>query len=343
MTVIIRSYVTVGIAIAGASVWLAAAHDTTAVPPAWAALRLTSVDSPLPLSPAPSGPCSDPLCIDLFGHAAASPIPPGLAAAFVSPAVTPTNPVLSLIGIFIGNGADAPANCTGAACNGGNAGILFGSGGNGANGGTGGNAGLLGNGGSGGAGNAAGVAGGTGGNGGLLFGNGGVGGTGGVGANGGDGGNAGLLFGGGGAGGAGGSGATGASGAAQSSHRPRVAPTTVTPPSRLRLDRLPASPAVQVPQAVRGRRAAPAVAARTRTAVSLPPVVSAVQAEKADPALRAATVAAAVRLTPVRVSPRAESAAQAEQVATALMELLAAQADPGERAGAAPSCWASAV
>ena len=44
---------------------------------------------------------------------------------------------------FIGNGADALADCVGDACNGGNGGILFGNGGDGANGGRGGNAGFF--------------------------------------------------------------------------------------------------------------------------------------------------------------------------------------------------------
>ena len=59
-----------------------------------------------------------------------------------------------IVGLFVGNGTDAAANCTGAACNGGRAGILIGDGGSGANGGAGGRAGLLfGNGGNGGNGN----------------------------------------------------------------------------------------------------------------------------------------------------------------------------------------------
>ena len=53
-------------------------------------------------------------------------------------------------GMLIGNGLDAADDCTGTACNGGNAGLLFGNGGAGKNGGTGGNAGLIGNGGAGG-------------------------------------------------------------------------------------------------------------------------------------------------------------------------------------------------
>ncbi len=128
-------------------------------------------------------------------------------------------PIIGPGGWLIGNGLDAAADCTGTACNGGNAGLLWGSAGDGANGGNGGNAGLFGTGGAGGAG-VAGVnngAGGNGGNGGLLFGNGGVGGNGangGPGEPGGDGGAGGnaLLFGSGGAGGAGGIGGAGAAG-----------------------------------------------------------------------------------------------------------------------------------
>lgn len=47
-------------------------------------------------------------------------------------------------GWLVGNGVDAASDCVGAACNGGNGGLLFGNGGAGANGGNGGNAGWLG-------------------------------------------------------------------------------------------------------------------------------------------------------------------------------------------------------
>ncbi|TFV61171.1 hypothetical protein E4P42_03100, partial [Mycobacterium sp. PS03-16] len=88
-------------------------------------------------------------------------------------------------GWLIGNGIDAQAGCTGDACNGGNAGLLFGRGGDGLNGGRGGDGGLFfGRGGDGGTGVTGGV-GGRGGNGGLFFGTGGDGGTGGAGAAGG--------------------------------------------------------------------------------------------------------------------------------------------------------------
>jgi hypothetical protein len=38
------------------------------------------------------------------------------------------DPFTALIGMFTSNGADAAANCVGSACNGGNAGLFFGSG-----------------------------------------------------------------------------------------------------------------------------------------------------------------------------------------------------------------------
>ena len=77
---------------------------------------------------------------------------------------------------LIGNGADAPLDCVGTACDGGLGGYLFGNGGRGANGGKGGDAGLFGHGGAGGAATVAGAAGGAGGRGGLLLGDGGRGG-----------------------------------------------------------------------------------------------------------------------------------------------------------------------
>ncbi|MDP9115700.1 MAG: hypothetical protein M3O28_00225, partial [Actinomycetota bacterium] len=69
---------------------------------------------------------------------------PSLGAAAVPPSYPISDLISGLISVFISNGADAAADCTGDACNGGNAGLLFGSGGAGANGGTGGNAGLWG-------------------------------------------------------------------------------------------------------------------------------------------------------------------------------------------------------
>lgn len=119
-------------------------------------------------------------------------------------------------GILIGNGFSySSVTCASTVqCDGGKAGLLYGSGGNGFNGGNGGRAGMIGNGGSGGAGSK--FFGGSGGNGGSagLFGNGGAGGDAErtvPGGQGGDGGSAGLIFG---NGGSGGSGATYAPGGA---------------------------------------------------------------------------------------------------------------------------------
>lgn len=148
----------------------------------------------------------------------------GLLTGFINQVVAGVQsggPVVGPGGWLFGNGLDAAATCTGAACNGGNGGLLWGNGGNGANGGNGGNAGLFGKGGTGAAGTVAGQAGGNGGAGGLLLGDGGDGGQGANGANGvygvsaaqaggagGNGGSAGL-FGDGGKGGAGGQGGQG--------------------------------------------------------------------------------------------------------------------------------------
>ncbi|WP_059020358.1 hypothetical protein [Mycobacterium sp. M26] len=73
--------------------------------------------------------------------------PSGQAAAKTVALATPVANVnirdVPIIGIFIGNGADAQPGCVGTACNGGNAGLLFGNGGNGLDGGTGGNGGFF--------------------------------------------------------------------------------------------------------------------------------------------------------------------------------------------------------
>lgn len=125
-------------------------------------------------------------------------------------------------GILLGSGFswDSSSCTAGAACVGGNAGLLGGNGGNGFNGGNGGAAGWIGMGGDGGAGIPGGH-GGSGGTGGLFLGSGGNGGAGGAaqtpgaaGGDGGDGGDAGLLslFGRGGNGGTGGLGGDGAAG-----------------------------------------------------------------------------------------------------------------------------------
>src|SRR5690242_11372238 len=181
---------TAGIALAGAALWFAGAPDATP-PAAGAEVRLTSTETVIaPLTPV----TDEPWWISggdrsLFGPA--TPTPTGLAAALTE--IGAGRPIIGPGGWLIGNGLDAAVDCSGAACNGGDAGILFGNGGKGANGGTGGNAGLFGAGGDGGDGTAAGVAGGHGGAGGMFGGNGGSGGIGGAGADGGAGGNAGAF------------------------------------------------------------------------------------------------------------------------------------------------------
>ncbi len=148
---------------------------------------------------------------------AASSFGPGSIWRFLFGDGTAQNPNA---GILIGNGFSYDAEtCPGiSACDGGNGGLLLGSGGNGYNGGNGGSAGFFGGGGDGGAGIPGGH-GGAGGRGGLFMGNGGNGGAGGAavlpsvdGGDGGDGGDVGIfsVLGSGGDGGVGGAGADGA-------------------------------------------------------------------------------------------------------------------------------------
>jgi hypothetical protein len=82
-------YVTAGVAIAGAGIWLATATGVPA-PSAAPAVQLTAVDSvlPPPLSP-PAGPCVVLVCGDLFGPSFATPTPPKHAASIVTPALNP--------------------------------------------------------------------------------------------------------------------------------------------------------------------------------------------------------------------------------------------------------------
>ncbi|MGH3677951.1 MAG: hypothetical protein ACRDU5_19900, partial [Mycobacterium sp.] len=169
----------------GIGVLLASAPGASA--PTTAGVQLASTESALPLSPA------DPWWLGgeggLIGPAG-SPMPTALAAA-VEQFELP--PIIGPGGWLIGDGFDAleiDPDCT-ANCNGGNGGLLWGSGGDGAFGGDGGDGGFLfGNGGNGGDGVdavydamgnrvSAAIAGGDGGNGGFLEGNGGHGGVGG--------------------------------------------------------------------------------------------------------------------------------------------------------------------
>ncbi|HEX7824261.1 MAG TPA: hypothetical protein VF477_05130, partial [Mycobacterium sp.] len=202
---VIRPSVALGIAAAGAGLWLATAPAPESVTPA---IQLTSMGSPLPMAPPAGTECGQLWCAGLIGSAQ-SPAPSVLYAATLTPTISSASgldPVSAVVRIFIGNGtAENP-----------NAGLLIGNGFNGAAGQDGGRGGLLfGSGGDGGAG-VAGVNGGRGGNGGNggLIGNGGAGGAGfsdidtviggtAVGGNGGNGGHA-LLIGTGGAAGAGG-------------------------------------------------------------------------------------------------------------------------------------------
>jgi hypothetical protein len=141
-------YLTAGVALAGAGL-LRATPPSTPSPAPVPAVRLASVDAMLvPLSP----PCSLGATIGcsttdtLFGTSFVGPSPNALldAAGGGSGAGNPpADPVFALIGlagqipilnIFIANGANAPLDCMGAACNGGNAGLLIGYGGRGGNG-----------------------------------------------------------------------------------------------------------------------------------------------------------------------------------------------------------------
>src|SRR5690349_1180280 len=135
-----RQYVATGVggaAMVGVGVLLAAPPGAPAPTPA---VQLASFGSPL--DPAPLAPATD-WWLDENGGAVVgagfNPTPNALAAA-ISGISFPSLPIL---GIFIGDGADAQPGCVGAACNGGNAGILFGDGGKGLNGGSGGNGGLF--------------------------------------------------------------------------------------------------------------------------------------------------------------------------------------------------------
>src|ERR1700751_3964839 len=100
-------FVTAGIAVAGAGLWLAVGPQAGAAPEA-------------------RSPGGDFLCPELFGSSGLAPMPPKLAAA-------EPNPIGSLIRVFIGNGtADNP-----------NAGLLIGNGWDATDGQDGGNGGLL--------------------------------------------------------------------------------------------------------------------------------------------------------------------------------------------------------
>ena len=117
----------------GAGLLMAAAPDAPGV--ASPEIQLASTDSVL----VPLAPLTDEFCLpygcSLIGSSLAPPAPNALAAALTGVGVTQFK--------LFGNGADAPADCTGDACNGEDGGLFFGRGGNGANGGRGGNAGAF--------------------------------------------------------------------------------------------------------------------------------------------------------------------------------------------------------
>jgi hypothetical protein len=91
----IRTILVAGVALSGFSLWLAQASPSDTPP------RTASVDVRLIADTAP----------------------------LQLPFIDGGDPIGSLLGRLIGNGQDAAADCTGAACNGGSAGLFFGNGG----------------------------------------------------------------------------------------------------------------------------------------------------------------------------------------------------------------------
>lgn len=86
--------------------------------------------------PTPAARCPALVWCSLPPAAAAAPTPPALGAvvAALQANVTSTRPIIGPGGWLIGDGLNAPADCTGAACNGGDGGFLWGNGADGANG-----------------------------------------------------------------------------------------------------------------------------------------------------------------------------------------------------------------
>src|SRR5262245_32473689 len=124
---------TAGLAIAGAAVLWAGAPDVgvgtpgSPAPATAPAVALASFDSVL--GPKPLAPGTEPWWLDEGGHLigpAASAAPTRLLIAGID-ILTPIGPG----GWLIGDGLDALPDCTGSACNGGNAGFLWGNGGDG--------------------------------------------------------------------------------------------------------------------------------------------------------------------------------------------------------------------
>lgn len=166
---------TAGLLIAGAGLLAALSDEPAQVTTA------ASFDSlVIPLSPAAEEPWWIGNGGSLVGSVGA-PTPNALAAAALVEPI-PFRPLFGPGGWLIGNGLDAAADCTGAACNGGNGGLVSGNGGNAGSGADGGNGGDGANGGTGGKGGVFGKSGETGTSGTTgSTGNGGTGGSGGTG------------------------------------------------------------------------------------------------------------------------------------------------------------------
>ena len=128
------------LAIAGVGLFAALSDDS---PSTTADVELVSFESLMvPQSPAPQDEWWL-MAGEVGGQigSGAARVPTALASVSVS---GPIRPIVGPGGWLIGNGLNAPEDCSGSECNGGNGGLLFGNGGNGANGGSGGNAGLFG-------------------------------------------------------------------------------------------------------------------------------------------------------------------------------------------------------
>ena len=123
-----RQYMTTafgGAAILGVGVLLASSPGAPA--PTTAAVELASTDLPLPLGPQEPWWLFD-SANPLIGSAA-SPTTNALAAVSRDVGTSKLRPIIGPGGWLIGDGLDAPADCTGDACNGGNGGLFGGSGG----------------------------------------------------------------------------------------------------------------------------------------------------------------------------------------------------------------------
>ncbi|WP_179474151.1 hypothetical protein [Mycolicibacterium vinylchloridicum] len=127
-----------GAAVVGVAVLLAVPPGGPTHTVAARDVQLTSFGSPL--TPPPLAPTTNWWLYEPGSGLVGAGVNPTAAMARISSAAIPSLPI---IGFFIGDGADALPGCVGSACNGGNAGILFGNGGDGFNGGRGGNGGVF--------------------------------------------------------------------------------------------------------------------------------------------------------------------------------------------------------